>query len=862
MSSDLSGLDLFIFQDLDCPAGDAAEGACQSGEAAFRVRGSFSETNPGEASSRWWTWTPPRTGWATLCLRSESSSMQLILSDETGTLLSPLQDSPNASTINYALELTEPIPILIELRGSGERAEDVGFDLTAVVRPINDDFQRRTEIDVLNSPIVEGHNFYATEEPQESTHAIGSAARDPGHDTVWWTFTAPENVEAMTVETLSYDFASERAPAIAIYQGSDFPSEDQLLASNFSGNRNRFAFNVSQGQSYLVAVDGLKPYDNLDALSAFGSFSFAIRPVDTPPNDSFQTPLELSPDSEPQTATAGNATKEPEGDPFMGSSAGNSSLWWFWDAPNYPLEVTGDIESISGISPGTPNVTIIRRANQELLIQINDDQGQQWELLTTSPDLRAHQREGIEILKSILPGSNGILSEPQAEINEIKSLAAQILGFRRCLSVDAKGADTDDRRIETMVTVFENPVSKESDAIAQSSDKLTFCVGLNAQRYLFGFDHKLWENPQTVEVSLDWAATRPSNDDFVWAEPLLTNVPMTGNNQAATEEPFDPGRPDFRGANSIWWTWEAPQSGNFRLATQTTEFPDDLLVTVFEQDESNQLNLLSRNSQIADPSPSRSYPALSDLVTFRAKAKQTYFILVQGFEDAGGEVQLLLTAAPAPLNDDIRHATPITSDRIQGNNHAATSEPNEPAHGTAYPGQTLWWTWVASNNGLVTIENRNTDQQTEQSPKPMIAVYRGPDELPESPFEALTAVSSNHVRSREFAESAVFIAERNTRYYVAVNSRNGQTGNIDLAWNLIDGQILKNPSVNEGHLQFQVAITPELAPRFQILHSADLETWERLEAVYETVAGSTTVEIEITDLGANHFFRAIEATEP
>ena len=56
-------------------------------------------------------------------------------------------------------------------------------------------------------------------------------------------------------------------------------------------------------------------------------------------------------------------------------------------------------------------------------------------------------------------------------------------------------------------------------------------------------------------------SVRPANDDFIDAFALIENTPaVNGSNIGATSEPGDP-----TGGDSIWWTWTAPSTGRVRL---------------------------------------------------------------------------------------------------------------------------------------------------------------------------------------------------------------------------------------------------------------------------------------------------------
>ena len=859
----VSGVDFTVSHELDCEGNISIETACATDVPAFRAKGVLPNSSTGSAGSLWWAWTPPRPGWATFCARSTSGPLEIRIQNESGSLATTELPSDDPSTTTHAVTADPSTPLWIEL--TSDVTPTIEFDFTVVLRPLNDDFERRTSLAVDSEQTHIGHNYFATEEHSEPNHHVGSASRDPAHNTVWWSFTAPDEVTTMAIETISYQFDSERAPSLAVYRGDEFPTEADQVASNFSGARNPFAFQVESGQTYHLAIDSLKPFDDLDSLNAYGEFSFVVREATTIENDNFHTPNELILGGEPVLANVQEATENPDGDPRIGPSAGGSSLWWYWDAPNYELEVVENDQPGTSVGQAPLKVLIEKQPGQVLFLRIVDQLGTAWESASNSPTLLPHQEAGFEALRPLLPSGSGIFSEPLAQVSQIKSLTADILGFRPCLSLQAMGTNINDQAMEMMIGVFTDPTTASSQPFAARSDQLTFCVSLDSQRFLIGLDNKLWENPKSVQIELDWAEPRPTNDDFERATPLELNTVVTGNNRTATVDPDDPTHSSLSGSNSIWWQWTALAEGNYRLQAQSSDFQDNLLASIYQRtqaDSSNQLEQVARNFQIASPGPNRSYPAMSNSATFRANANTTYYILIQGYDFGRGNVQLQLSSPPTPNNDAIAEAFPIDSNLAQGNNLAATSEHNEPAHGGAYPGQTLWWTWVAPNNGRVEIEVTDADQSGPEDPAVVFAVYQGPDELSAAPFEDLIPVTSNHDRRDTFSNASSFVAVKNLHYYLAANIRNGIAGDINLSWTFVDGYLLQNPMVTNNRLEFDVVIPPKLAPHFQILVSSDLQTWEAISEVVVASEDKLTIDLDLSAYGPSHFFRVIEAAIP
>ncbi len=137
-----------------------------------------------------------------------------------------------------------------------------------------------------------------------------------------------------------------------------------------------------------------------------------------------------------------------------------------------------------------------------------------------------------------------------------------------------------------------------------------------------------------------WAQT-PINDAFTAASSLsgstnTVNVSSVG----ATSEPGEPAHAGNAAAASIWWTWVAPDSGPVIVDTLGSAF--DTVLAVYTGVAVNALTQVAAN----DDAPGLA----SSLVTFSAIRGTTYWIAVDGFQGASGNVRLTLRlpVAPAP----------------------------------------------------------------------------------------------------------------------------------------------------------------------------------------------------------------------
>jgi hypothetical protein len=135
-------------------------------------------------------------------------------------------------------------------------------------------------------------------------------------------------------------------------------------------------------------------------------------------------------------------------------------------------------------------------------------------------------------------------------------------------------------------------------------------------------------------------------------------------------------------------------------------------------------------------------------------------------------VQPLL--AQAPVNDSFAGAVTLSGSTniVIGSNVAATSEPGEPAHAGNPATASVWWTWVAPDNGPVVVDTLGSAFDT------VLAVYTG------NAVGALTLVAANDDAPNLSTSALAFPAIRGTTYRIAVDGYLGANGAVQLRLHL------------------------------------------------------------------------------
>jgi probable HAF family extracellular repeat protein len=140
----------------------------------------------------------------------------------------------------------------------------------------------------------------------------------------------------------------------------------------------------------------------------------------------------------------------------------------------------------------------------------------------------------------------------------------------------------------------------------------------------------------------------------------------------------------------------------------------------------------------------------------------------------GGRLNLqraLTSTATRPINDafSARTGYPAGACLANGSNADATAETGEPRHAGVAGGKSIWWSWTAPVAGQVTVTTDRSRLDT------LLAVYTG------TAVNALTAVASNDNDGSKTTSKVTFSAAANTTYHIAVDGKNGATGEISVA---------------------------------------------------------------------------------
>lgn len=121
---------------------------------------------------------------------------------------------------------------------------------------------------------------------------------------------------------------------------------------------------------------------------------------------------------------------------------------------------------------------------------------------------------------------------------------------------------------------------------------------------------------------------------------------------------------------------------------------------------------------------------------------------------------------------------------VTGSNTNATVEPNEPKHAGKIGGHSVWISWLALENGLVTLSTAGSTFDT------LLAVYTLQDG-DDPPLQRLEEVASDDDYGGLQTSYVQFGATSNQTYQIAVDGFNGANGYISLQLNFLSSSNLQ-----------------------------------------------------------------------
>ena len=154
---------------------------------------------------------------------------------------------------------------------------------------------------------------------------------------------------------------------------------------------------------------------------------------------------------------------------------------------------------------------------------------------------------------------------------------------------------------------------------------------------------------------------------------------------------------------------------------------------------------------------------------------------------------------PSTTNDFFAEATSLTGTNgtISASNTNATKEVGEPDHAGNAGGKSLWWSFLAPADGVLSLNTTNSTFDT------LLGLYTG------STVSALTTIAANDDAFSAAPGGFSFLnvaVLSNQTYYIAVDGFNGASGTVKLSYAFVPGIVyhLTANSAVGGQVQFAV----------------------------------------------------------
>jgi hypothetical protein len=172
------------------------------------------------------------------------------------------------------------------------------------------------------------------------------------------------------------------------------------------------------------------------------------------------------------------------------------------------------------------------------------------------------------------------------------------------------------------------PVAQDDDGGVGSSSRVVFSA-TGGTTYQIAVDGYLGDSGD-IKLTLKQGLL---NDAFADRLELKGTYDLViGANVGATYETDEPYHWEATGIHSVWWKWQARQSGWITLSTDGSSF--DTILAVYTGDSVSTLSLVANNDDYQT--------SMTSLIIFFADAGTEYQIAVDGYGTASGLISLFL----------------------------------------------------------------------------------------------------------------------------------------------------------------------------------------------------------------------------
>jgi len=611
--------------------------------------------------------------------------------------------------------------------------------------PLNDHFADRV-------PMGSALPARGGADPLGATLEEGEPYRSSRYGSLWWSWTAP------STGTFALRSTSVDGSLVRIYRGT--------LAGGLtlvdSARESWSLFPAEAGVEYAVGVyaegfDAAGPHARGERMVAF---EIDAGPGEAP-NDDFASRIDLGAVATVEVGGSNvGATAEP-GEPAHAGTDAARSVWWSWTSPataTFRIEAVGALMRV-GVYQGTSPAALVEVASGDDPLELEAQAGVEYVLALDAGGLREFTLKIGEVVIEPPPADAPNDDFAAAIVRTESFWSGRVSNFGSTLE-DGEPLHAGDSSqsgsvwwnwtapADAPVTVavsngLSTYVSIYLGDAPGSLVPVTYGLGSVRFRAVAGTTYRVAVSGTSTtafgefDLEIDQQSAAPANDDFADAELLEgSGVMVAGTNDGASLERFEPRHHPDNGTcpASVWYRWTSPASDLFR--TEVSGIGGDCVAVYRGTWGALEPVLRTRSAD-----------------NFAASVAETYWIAVAGSYTAGA-FELSLQQVGFPDNDDFADRLVLPDGvgaRGGGSTLYATLEAGEPDHGSSYIDGSSWWSWTATEDGLVTLDFRDSPERG------WVVVYTG------SELGSLVEVADGGGETLEFRAVA------GTTYQIAVS---------------------------------------------------------------------------------------------
>ncbi len=247
----------------------------------------------------------------------------------------------------------------------------------------------------------------------------------------------------------------------------------------------------------------------------------------------------------------------------------------------------------------------------------------------------------------------------------------------------------------------------------------------------------------------------PPNDDFESRAVIAANEnEVVGFNTGAAAQSAEPMHAGRAPQASVWWSWTAPQSGNWTVAVRDSDFHTTLAIYTGAP--------LSSLVPVPGANQSRVGDLRSELA-FGAIAGEIYHFAVDTADGLTGSFRLCLSRIAA--NDQFTNATAVLARSVVSTTTSSSTADMGETNGS----HSLWYSWIAPTPGVYFASTAGSDFDT------TLDVFTGMD------LQSLSFVARDDDSGPDATSLVQFSATNAQMFRLRVDGFAGDSGAVKLA---------------------------------------------------------------------------------